>query len=88
MKFQEDSLLSEFKAQIDGALGSFVSNQIAQLESIGSELTPVGNALSHFILDSGKRLRPIFATAGYMGDRKSTRLNSSHEWISRMPSSA
>ena len=22
------------------------------------------------------------------GDRKSTRLNSSHEWISRMPSSA
>ena len=23
-----------------------------------------------------------------MGDRKSTRLNSSHEWISRMPSSA
>ena len=25
---------------------------------------------------------------GYGGDRKSTRLNSSHEWISRMPSSA
>ena len=24
----------------------------------------------------------------YLGDRKSTRLNSSHEWISRMPSSA
>ena len=23
-----------------------------------------------------------------IGDRKSTRLNSSHEWISRMPSSA
>ena len=30
-----------------------------------------------------------FAAACYMrGDRKSTRLNSSHEWISRMPSSA
>ena len=26
--------------------------------------------------------------AGYEVDRKSTRLNSSHEWISRMPSSA
>ena len=26
--------------------------------------------------------------ARYLGDRKSTRLNSSHEWISRMPSSA
>ena len=25
---------------------------------------------------------------GPIGDRKSTRLNSSHEWISRMPSSA
>ena len=70
MKFADASLISEFKAQIDGALGSFVSNQIAQLESIGSELTPVGNALSHFILDSGKRLRPIFATAGYMGAGK------------------
>ena len=28
------------------------------------------------------------ATAGGLSDRKSTRLNSSHEWISRMPSSA
>ena len=27
-------------------------------------------------------------TADEKGDRKSTRLNSSHEWISRMPSSA
>ena len=32
----------------------------------------------------GKGSTPIVATA----DRKSTRLNSSHEWISRMPSSA
>ena len=28
------------------------------------------------------------STAAVGGDRKSTRLNSSHEWISRMPSSA
>ena len=26
--------------------------------------------------------------ANFLEDRKSTRLNSSHEWISRMPSSA
>ena len=26
--------------------------------------------------------------ANFLADRKSTRLNSSHEWISRMPSSA
>jgi len=33
---------------------------------------------------------PLEYTTTYSddGDRKSTRLNSSHEWISRMPSSA
>ena len=30
----------------------------------------------------------VLAAVGYDPDRKSTRLNSSHEWISRMPSSA
>ena len=30
----------------------------------------------------------IVLGGGVIGDRKSTRLNSSHEWISRMPSSA
>ena len=30
----------------------------------------------------------VLALAGVDLDRKSTRLNSSHEWISRMPSSA
>ena len=35
---------------------------------------------------SGDALRA--ALARHDGDRKSTRLNSSHEWISRMPSSA
>ena len=32
--------------------------------------------------------RTIVRTLSLVGDRKSTRLNSSHEWISRMPSSA
>ena len=32
--------------------------------------------------------KPDLATAERYVDRKSTRLNSSHEWISRMPSSA
>ena len=34
----------------------------------------------------GEKIAAIGADPG--GDRKSTRLNSSHEWISRMPSSA
>ena len=33
-------------------------------------------------------LLDIFAQINTWRDRKSTRLNSSHEWISRMPSSA
>ena len=30
----------------------------------------------------------LYFVIGYWGDRKSTRLNSSHLWLSRMPSSA
>ena len=36
----------------------------------------------------GATTATLNTTGTYTGDRKSTRLNSSHEWISRMPSSA
>ena len=40
-------------------------------------------------IDSDKATLEMTAEAsGEITDRKSTRLNSSHEWISRMPSSA
>ena len=41
-------------------------------------------------LQSRQRIREIVAARDSLidSDRKSTRLNSSHEWISRMPSSA
>jgi geranylgeranyl diphosphate synthase type I len=38
--------------------------QSAYLLSISPELHPVSSALSSFLLDSGKRLRPLFAYAG------------------------
>ena len=41
---------------------------------------------TELVLADGSRLRNDFVRAE--ADRKSTRLNSSHEWISRMPSSA
>ena len=48
-----------------------------------------------FLLDVDQHVRnamimsvPLGFTLASMLDRKSTRLNSSHEWISRMPSSA
>ena len=45
----------------------------------------VGRALP----DVRDGLKPVHRRVLYaMQDRKSTRLNSSHEWISRMPSSA
>ena len=42
------------------------------------------------ILKSGRQLLEVIKEieSGFPTDRKSTRLNSSHEWISRMPSSA
>ena len=42
-------------------------------------------------VDAGRQLLDLLVQAPSIGvllDRKSTRLNSSHEWISRMPSSA
>ena len=38
--------------------------------------------------DHGQIETPIFMPVGTLGDRKSTRLNSSHNRESRMPSSA
>ena len=70
MKSEADSTLLSIRVEIDGALKKFVDNEIVQLINIGSELTPVGQVLSKFILESGKRLRPIFACVGYLGSGK------------------
>ena len=51
----------------------------------------IGHALDHTLQDTLTRRRRMqgFEALWLPGiDRKSTRLNSSHEWISRMPSSA
>jgi geranylgeranyl diphosphate synthase type I len=55
------------RTQIEGELATFLSAQKTYLESIGSELTSASDALSSFLLDSGKRLRPLFAYFGYIG---------------------
>ena len=56
--------------------------------------------MCEYVGRKGKRIRPLLFLSTYRAlggskdvrdtslDRKSTRLNSSHEWISRMPSSA
>lgn len=67
MKSDANSLLGSLRIQIDNALAEFVASEVKDLMAIGNELQPVGASLSRFILDGGKRLRPIFACAGFLG---------------------
>jgi len=52
---------------IESELANFLGAQKKYLESIGSELTPASDALTSFLLDSGKRFRPLFAYFGFIG---------------------
>jgi geranylgeranyl diphosphate synthase type I len=52
---------------INGSLAQFFDKESEYLRDIGEELHPVADALGHFLLDSGKRLRPLFATIGFLG---------------------
>jgi geranylgeranyl diphosphate synthase type I len=60
--------LDPLREAINTSLESFIDRESAYLESIGSELVPVAEALKRFLLDSGKRLRPLFAAAGFVGN--------------------
>jgi geranylgeranyl diphosphate synthase type I len=47
-------------------LTHFLAEQTTYLGEIGSELIPVAEAINAFLLDGGKRLRPLFAYCGYL----------------------
>ena len=53
--------------EINASLAQFFNVEAAYLREIGSELNPVADSLGHFLLDSGKRLRPLFAAIGFLG---------------------
>ena len=57
------------------------------MNAMGDGLAKVSGGKLEKILEN-LTSNPIKAVLLGAGDRKSTRLNSSHEWISRMPSSA
>lgn len=59
-------MLSGSRLGIDRALEDFLTRATAQLQSIDAHLAPVNDALIEF-LAGGKRLRPLFAIAGYLG---------------------
>jgi len=58
---------AEVRQLIESELATFLGAQKKYLESIGRELNQASDALSSFLLDGGKRLRPLFAYFGFIG---------------------
>ena len=52
------------RSAVEEELSIFLNRESAYLNSISSDLSPVSDSLTSFLLDSGKRLRPLFAYAG------------------------
>ncbi|MSO43271.1 MAG: polyprenyl synthetase family protein [Candidatus Planktophila sp.] len=66
MNTEAKAALQEIRDAVEIELSNFLREQTAFLHEISSDLAPVSTALSSFLLDSGKRLRPLFAYSGYL----------------------
>jgi geranylgeranyl diphosphate synthase type I len=60
------STIEQVRAEIRGELASYLAGQRSYLTNIAAELIPVCDAFDEFLLDGGKRLRPLFAYAGLL----------------------
>lgn len=58
------------REKVQDELTSYLALQREYLSGIGSELIPVCDALESFLLEGGKRLRPLFAYAGFLATGK------------------
>ncbi len=58
--------LADIRMRVQRELTDYLATQTAFLSDIGSELIPVAEAIHSFLLDGGKRLRPLFAYCGYL----------------------
>ncbi len=56
-------------AHIDSALTAYLDGRAATLAAVGAELAPVAEQARRFVLDGGKRLRPMFAYWGWRSVR-------------------
>ncbi|CAB4715087.1 unannotated protein [freshwater metagenome] len=66
MSTQAKALLQEIRESVEIELAEFLHLQSDFLTQISPDLAPVSQSLSSFLLDSGKRLRPLFAYSGYV----------------------
>ena len=65
MSSEPKATLKSVRSAVEEELTIFLNRESAYLNSISSDLSPVSDALTSFLLDSGKRLRPLFAYAGF-----------------------
>jgi geranylgeranyl diphosphate synthase type I len=63
---QVTSSASVVRDAVKAELQSFLSSQRAYLTAIADELIPVCDALDEYLLEGGKRLRPLFGYAGFL----------------------
>ena len=66
MSSEPKATLLSVRSAVEEELGIFLNREAAYLNSISTELSPVSDSLTSFLLDSGKRLRPLFAYAGFL----------------------
>ena len=65
MSSEPKATLTSVRSAVEEELSIFLNFEGAYLNSISTELSPVSDALTAFLLDSGKRLRPLFAFTGF-----------------------
>ncbi len=66
MTYEPQRALADIRIRVQRELVDFLGLQTHYLGEIGSELVPVAEAMNGFLLDGGKRLRPLFAYCGYL----------------------
>jgi geranylgeranyl diphosphate synthase type I len=59
--------LKSLREQVEAQLKDFLSEQSEYFTSIAPELEPAATSLTAFVINGGKRFRPLFAAVGAMG---------------------
>lgn len=66
MSLEPQFALADIRIRVQRDLTDFLAEQTHYLGEIGTELVPAAEAINAFLLDGGKRLRPLFAYCGYV----------------------